>query len=101
MLRMTIKILLIDTNQNNLNLVQNFVRNLGISECHLSDDYSNSVKIIDEISPDLVICNPFIFKKETMSFLSDRIRQLSIPLLWLTSQNSNNQTAIVLKYFLN
>lgn len=98
---MTIKILLIDTNQNNLILVQNFIRNLEINECHLSDDYSHSVKIIDEINPDLVICNPFIFKKETMLFLSERIRQLSIPLLWLTTQNSNTQTAIVLRYFLN
>ncbi|GAB2628042.1 hypothetical protein GCM10027035_23260 [Emticicia sediminis] len=98
---MTIKILLIDTNQSNLNLVQNFIRNLGISECHFSDDYSNSVKMIDEINPDLVICNPFIFRKETTQFLSERVRKLSIPLLWLTTQESNPQPAIVLKYFLN
>lgn len=98
---MTIKILLIDNNQNNLNLVQNFIKNLGVNECHFSDDYSNSVKMLDEINPDLVICNPFIFKKKTMQLLSDRIRKLSIPLLWLTTQDSNSKPAIVLKYFLN
>lgn len=97
---MIIKILLIDTNQNNLNLVQNFIRNLEINECHLSDNYSRSIKIIDEINPDLVICNPFIFKKETTQFLSERIRKLSIPLLWFTTQNSNTQPAMILKYFL-
>lgn len=94
-------ILLIDSDKRNLNLVQSFINKLEIEDCYQSQDYSHSIEIIDAINPDLVICNPHIFKKETMFSLLKRIHHLSISLLWLIPDYNDNQTVIILKKIQN
>lgn len=87
----TAVILIVDDNQNNLDLLSRRLKRRGYS-CRTVDNGPDAIKMVDEISPDLVLLDimmPGMDGTEVLAVLRERYNPIELPVLMVTSRNAD------------